>query len=206
MNEIRLEILRRVEEGKLSIQEASNLLVEVENEDNWSDFQQSNQSFEKKGSIKGEIVNQFEKPKWLTFFWIVPVFLGVFLTVFSGLWMYQNYQSSGLGFKFWLTGIPLFFGILLIYLGWASQKSKWIYLNIWQPEGEKPRRIFLVFPLPFQLAGFFIKIFKNYLPEKISTMNIEEMIMDFDQQITQNEPIFVHVDDTDGTRVEVFIG
>lgn len=206
MNENRLEILRRVEEGKISIQEASDFLSEMDYKDKWSDFQQSNQSTEKKDSVKGDIVNLFEKPKWLTFFWIVPVFLGVLLTIFSGLWMYQKYQSSGLGFKFWLTWIPLFFGILLIYLGWVSQKSKWIHVNIWQPEGEKPRRIFLAFPLPFQLAGFFIKIFKSYLPEKISAMNIEEMIKDFDQQITQNEPIFVHVDDTDGTRVEIFIG
>ncbi len=37
-------------------------------------------------------------------------------------------------------------------------------------------------------------------------MNLEEIIKNVDQQITQNEPIFVHVDDTDGTRVEIFIG
>ncbi len=70
MNENRLEILRRVEEGKISIQEASNLLVDIENEDKWSDFQQSNQSLEKKGSIKGEIVNSFDVSTSISIGWV----------------------------------------------------------------------------------------------------------------------------------------
>ncbi len=79
-------------------------------------------------------------------------------------------------------------------------------MNIKQPKGQSPQRIFIALPLPTQLLGFFLKIFKGKMPSGVSNLNIEELIQNIDQQIKKDEPLFVDVNDEDGTKVEIYIG
>ncbi len=206
MEQNRLDILKKVELGEISLEEASNLL---------SEFEEKQVSIQVQPEViyKEQIINnqpihsdKKEKPAWSMVFWIIPLIFGVLLTVFSSTWLYQNYLTSGFGFKFWLTWIPFLIGVFLIYFGWILQRARWIHLNIKQPKGESPQRIFLAFPLPFQLIGFFLRIFKGKLPTKVSGLDIEEILVTVDQQLKKDEPLYVHVDDEDGTQVEIYIG
>jgi hypothetical protein len=206
MEQNRLEILKKVELGEISLEEASDLL---------SAFEENHVVIHTQPEViyKDQIINnktsdseKKEKPAWSIVFWVIPLLFGVLLTVFSSTWLYQNYLSSGLGFKFWLTWIPFLIGVFLIYFGWILQRARWIHLNIKQPKGESPQRIFLAFPLPFQLIGFFLRIFKGKLPSNVSGLDIEELMVTIDQQLKKDEPLYIHVDDEDGTKVEIYIG
>lgn len=206
MKQNRLDILKKVELGEISLEEASDLL---------SEFEENKVVIQEHPDViyKEQIINKQplrpenkEKPAWSIVFWVIPLLFGVLLTVFSSTWLYQNFLSSGLGFKFWLTWIPFLIGVFLIYFGWILQRARWIHLKIKQPKGESPQRIFLAFPLPFQLIGFFLRIFKGKLPTKVSGLDIEELLVTVDQQLKKDEPLYVHVDDEDGTQVEIYIG
>lgn len=200
----RLEILKKVENGEISLDVASKLLADIEQSGEINEsivpptFDNNEADFPKPEKIK--------KPAWANIFWIIPIFLGVLLTIFSSTWLYQNYESSGLGFKFWLTWIPFLIGVFLIYLGWALQRAKWIHVNIKQPEGKSPRRIFIALPLPLQFLGLFLKIFKGKIPSGTSSFDFEELMDTIEKQITKDEPLFLDVNDEDGTKVEVYIG
>lgn len=202
----RLDILKKVEMGEISLEEAAGRLAELETE-------QIAIAEQTEVIINDPIVieqnsqtGKKDKPAWSIVFWMIPLIFGVLLTVFSSTWLYQNYVSSGLGFQFWLTWIPFLIGVFLIYIGWALQSARWIHVNIKQPEGESPRRIFIAFPIPFQWMGFFLKLFKRKFPSNNSGFDIEEIIRTLDQQLKKEEPLYVHVDDEDGSKVEIYIG
>jgi len=206
MEQNRLNILKKVEFGEISLEEASDLLSEFE--ENQVAIQEHPEMIYKEQIMNNKSIDsgKKEKPVWSIVFWIIPILFGVLLTVFSSTWLYQNYLTSGLGFKFWLTWIPFFIGVFLIYFGWILQRARWIHLHIKQPKGERPQRILLAFPLPFQLIGFFLRIFKGKVPSNVSGLDIEELLLTIDQQLKKDEPLYVHVDDDDGTKVEIFIG
>lgn len=206
MERDRLQILKKVELGEITLEEASDLLSELET-DEFAIQEQSQVIYD------AQIINnkpsdsdKKEKPAWSIVFWVIPMLFGILLTVFSSTWLYQNYLTSGLGFKFWLTWIPFLIGVFLIYFGWILQRARWIHLHIKQPKGESPQRILLAFPLPFQFIGFILKIFKGKLPSNVSGLDIEELLLTIDQQLKKDEPLYVHVDDEDGTKVEIYIG
>ena len=202
----RMDILKKVENGELSLEEASKLLSELEQVEELPRNEPEVVVVEKNINTENVPAGENEKPGWAFVFWVAPLILGLILTVFSSTWLYQNYLSSGLGFKFWLTWIPFSIGVFLIYFGWLLQKARWIHINIKQPKGESPQRIFLAFPLPFQFIGFVMKIIKGKFSDKMSNIEIEELLKTVDDHIKKDEPLYVNVDDDDGTKVEVYIG
>lgn len=202
----RLDILKQVENGEISLEEASKLLSEIDQGEEFSKSEPEVLVADKIISSESIPVTDNEKPAWAFVFWAVPLILGLVLTIFSATWLYQNYLSSGLGFKFWLTWIPFSIGVFLIYFGWSLQKARWIHINIKQPKGESPQRIFLAFPIPFQFIGFVMKIFKSKFSDKMSNMDVEELLKTVDDHIRKDEPLYVNVDDDDGTKVEIYIG
>ena len=202
----RLDILKQIENGEISLEEASKLLSDLEEVEEIPKTEPEVLVADKIISSENYPGAENEKPAWAFVFWAIPLILGLILTVFSSTWLYQNYQSSGLGFKFWLSWIPFSIGVFLIYFGWSIQKARWIHINIKQPKGESPQRIFLAFPIPFQFIGFVMKIFKNKYSSKMSNMDVEEILRSVDDHIKKDEPLFVNVDDDDGTKVEIYIG
>lgn len=206
MEQTRLDTLKKVENGEISLEKASEILADLEQNDIFPITVDVEPEKVDQSGYETNKTEKFEKPAWSHFFWIVPLLLGVILTIFSSTWLYQNYQSSGLGFKFWLTWIPFLIGVFLIYFGWILQKSRWIHVNIKQPKGQSPQRIFIALPLPIQLLGFFLKIFKGKIPSNVSNLNIDELLQNIDQQIKKDEPLYIDVNDEDGTKVEIYIG
>jgi len=205
MNQNRKDILRKVENGEISLEVASDLLAHLE-QDEYTESRAKIQESLNEPEFNQPKAENFKRPGWSVIFWLILLIFGIILTIFSSTWLYQNYEATGLGFKFWLTWIPFLIGVFFIYLGWILQKSRWIHVNIKQPKGKSPQRIFIALPLPTQLLGFFLKIFKGKMPSGVSNLNIEELIQNIDQQIKKDEPLFVDVNDEDGTKVEIYIG
>ncbi len=206
MEQSRLSVLKRVELGEISLEEAADRLTEIEQ--NRFDAQpQSEEIFNDTiFDHQSTQAEKREKPAWSIIFWLVPLIIGVLLTVFSSTWLYQSFYSSGLGFKFWLTWIPFIIGVFMMYMGWELQRARWIHIHIKQPKGESPHRIFFAFPLPFKFMGFALKSFKRKIPASVSDINIEDLMQVLDQQFNKDEPLFLDVNDEDGTKVEIYIG
>lgn len=209
---LRLNILRKVENGELELKSASRLLQEIDNVE-LSDHPFSSvdklvdtpveQAPLKEPSIADE---QVEKPGWSILFWIFPLLIGVTLLAIASYDIYQNYRISGMNTGFWISFIPLAFGVFFIYLSWALERARWIQLDITQPKGKKPEKIIFAFPLPFRLAGKILKMFDSKLPEKFRALDIQEMLSSLDDQINHQDPVFINVDDDDGTKVKIYLG
>lgn len=204
--EFRLNILKKVESGEINLESASKLLSEIDQLD-------GNQPGDTRDEV---VVNPIEendrdfsipvRPGWGSIFWIVPLLIGLLITSFSANWLYQSYQNAGLGFWFWFSFIPLAFGIFIIYFAWVVENARWIHILIHQPKGEKPERIILGFPLPIHFALFILRTFKIKIPGKFDYYQLEDMLLTLDSEINKQDPIFLNVDDEDGTKVEIFIG
>lgn len=201
----RLDILKKVEKGEINLDDASRLL---------SDFYENGYLIEndfKDQKIEDTIENdtqtsqEFSKPDWSIISWIIPLLMGVILTVFASTWLYQNYIAGGLGVRFWLLFIPFLIGIVLIYFGWVLQTAQWLHIDIRQPKGEKPERIVIGFPVPIKMTAGFLNIIKRFLPKKARQLDFLDMIDAFDGQVSRENPLEIHIEDEDGTKVNIFI-
>jgi len=214
-NEVRIDILRQVENGELSPDKASELLKHLEmlespqepdrheeGVDVFPSKPETNRVEETPYFDEGEI----KKPAWAIVFWLIPMFFGALVTVSSTSWLYQSYLNTGLSFRFWVSWIPFLIGIGLIYIAFVLMQSRWLYINIKQPVGEKPARIFLGFPVPLQLISKFYFLFKGKLPNQVKGMDIEELLTAFEDSTSSSTPMIINVDDEDGTKVEIYFG
>jgi hypothetical protein len=142
--------------------------------------------------------------RWRRWWWI-PLWIGVAITVFSAMFMFLAYASSGFGFWFACMWFPFLFGVLIMALAAASRTARWLHVRVHQPPGESPQKIAISFPIPIRLVGWFFRTFRNTIPGLDSVPNMDEMLKALDH-ITPESPFFVEVDEGDGERVEVYIG
>jgi hypothetical protein len=142
-------------------------------------------------------INRFRK------LWIIPLWLGVAVTVAGAYGMYTALQASGFGFWFYFTWLPFLLGVLLVALAFSSRTSRWIYMNIEQRPGETPQRIILAFPL--SLVSWVLQFARFSVPEKDRGATNEVMNALF-QSTRTNEPLMVDVHEEDGEHVQIYIG
>ena len=210
-SEERQQILKMVENGKISADEAMNLMKALD-----------------ESSVKMEIIegapasssgpeaeSKSKKPKAPEFeevarrarrLWQIPLWIGVTITVLSAYWMYTLVNASNYGFWFYFAWLPLILGILMIALFASSRKSRWLYVNVEQAEGEWPRNVTLGFPIPLGLASWFLRNFGNNI-EGLRQANVDEIIEILSKGISAKEPLIVNVDEAEhGERVQVYIG
>jgi len=204
--DFRLGILKRVESGEINLDTAARLLSEVDKLDEESNSGSAIEIIETNSSSQFFTKELPGRPAWASLFWIVPLIIGMLITSSSAYWLYQSYQNSGLGFWFWFSFLPLAFGIFLIYFAWVLDKARWLHILIRQPKGERPERIILGFPLPINFALFIINAFNIRIPGKFENDQLVDMLKSINSQINKEDPIFINVDDEDGTKVEIFIG
>jgi hypothetical protein len=142
--------------------------------------------------------------KWKRW-WMLPLWVGVGVTVAAGFLMFLVYQATQVSFWFACTWVPFLIGVALIFIAWGLRRSRWIHVRITQAPGEWPRHIAFSIPLPLGLAAWFIRTFKKWIPS-MSHGNIDEVI-DGLSSITSDEPFYIEVEEGEGgERVEIFIG
>lgn len=216
----RLEILRKVELGELSVEESNRLLETLErNADQASDLYPATEAFIQSPAASAETEyippsaewenpertpDPFEEKQMRRWRWLalVPFWLSVGLTALSAFWMYQGYDAHGFGWGFFLSWIPFLFGLAGMFIFWGA---RWLHVRIRQKPGKKPASINISLPLPLHAAGWFLRTFRSRLPRDLQEKNIDEMLGALDGSLTKDTPFHVYVDD-DGEQVEVFIG
>ena len=206
--EERKKILQMVQDGKISAEQAASLMraLAVEADPPEADVE----VIETGASSYGERVDapEFEEVKRRARrFAMIPLWIGVFMTVFSAWGMYTIVQNSGINFWFFFLLFPFLLGVLLIALGAGAQNSKWLYVNVDRRNAnEWPQKITLGFPLPLGLTAWALRTFGHNVRGMKHT-NVDEIIQILDATGKSGAPLIINANDNgDGEHVQVYIG
>jgi len=211
-SEERKKILQMVEEGKISAEEAATLMraldedAEMENEAVEADVEviESTPSpgYERAAAPEFDAIKARARR-----FSLIPLWVGVFITVFSAWVIYSIQQNVGVNFWFYCMTLPLMLGVLLIALGAGGRSSRWIYVDVDRRDvkpGDGPKHITLGFPIPFGLVAWFFETFGHNI-NGMNNSKVEGIVQMMHATKNSDEPLMVNVDDDDA-HVQVFIG
>jgi len=210
-SEERQKILKMVEDGKISADEAMKLMKALGESSAEIEIIEapaaSSSGPEAESDSKKPNAPEFEAvARRARRLWQIPLWIGVFITILSSYWMYALVNTSNYGFWFYFAWLPLLLGILMIALFASSRTSRWLYVNVEQAEGEWPRNITLGFPLPLGLASWFLRNFGNNI-EGLRQSNVDEVIEILSNGISGKEPLIVNVDQGENREhVQIYIG
>lgn len=204
MSETRRQVLQLLQDGKITADQALELLAAMESPE------QPGETAEE--VLTGDIIQPEPPPDMSRFrrFWQIPfvVSLGVLLIV--GLVLRSMYQSSNgslsLGFVCVWSIFILAFGLTV--LAFMSRRSAWLHVRVQEKTGH---RIAISLPLPLGLAEWGVKLAQNFVhePDEQNKLSMAgEFIAEARKNMSQPgaDPFMVHVDDDDGDKVQVFIG
>lgn len=207
--EERKQILQMVEDGKITAEQALALIKELEEDSKVEEEQgvlEAGMAAEQAGPQPGapELDRTAAQARGL---WQIPLWVGMALTVLAALGIYSIMQSAGYNFWFYCMWVPFLLGVLLMALAAWSRTARWLFVNVDRSRtADGPRRIFLGFPLPLNLAGWFLRTFGTHI-RGLGDTNVDEIVQAISLANTMEEPLIVNVDDSeDGERVQVFIG
>jgi hypothetical protein len=148
--------------------------------------------------------DQEDIKKWKRW-WVIPMWVGVGITVLGGAFMYGAFARSGMGFWFACAWFPFMLGVLVMAFAWSSRTAPWLHVRVHQRPGQTPQKIAISFPLPIRLAGWGLKTFGHFIPN-MEGVDLAGVMNAIDESAKDGTPFFVDVDDEDGERVQVFIG
>ena len=209
-SEERKKILQMVEEGKITAEQAASLMKALEAAADADVPGAEIEILEPVASSGGASTDapEFEEIKARARrFAMIPLWIGVAITVLSAWGMYSAQQSGGLNFWFFLLLLPLLIGVLLIALGASGQSSRWLYVNVDRRHAhDGPRNITLGFPLPLGLTAWVLRTFGHNMPGMNQT-NVDEIIQILDATGKSGAPLIINANDNeDGEHVQVYIG
>ena len=203
-SEERKQILKMVEEGKISADEAAKLMRALEEDSTEAQVEVietgSNSGFDRTDAPEFDAIKARARR-----FSLIPLWMGVFVTVLSAWIIYSIQQNAGVNFWFYCMILPLMLGVLLIALGAGGRSSRWIYINVDRKNADEgPRHITLGFPLPLGLVAWFFRTFGHNI-HGMDHKKAEGIVQMMEATRESGEPFMVNVDDDDG-HVQVFIG
>jgi SHOCT-like domain len=206
----REQVLKMVADGKITAEEALKLMqaldappveepveiIQVPTPEPKEDEPQPKQQPDPEFTNK---VNKFRR------LWLIPLSIGLVLTILGAWWMYSAMLNSGFGFWFLCAWFPFLLGVVIVTIGAISKTSRWLYVNVEQKPGERPQRIVIAFPIPSPLLRWGIRNFGHNIPPE-HRAQAETMMRAIFEEDALNEPLFVDVHDEDGEHVQVYIG
>lgn len=206
--EERKKILQMVQDGKISAEQAASLMRALEEDTDNADAPVEVLEMGPGIGGAGSDAPEFEEVKRRAHnLAMIPLWVGIFLTVLSAWGIYAIQQNAGVNFWLFCLSFPLLLGVLLIVLGTSGQNSKWLYVNVDRRNAHDwPRNITLAFPLPLGLAAWFLRTFGSYISGLRDT-NVDEIIQLLDVTGKSDAPLIVNASDNeDGEQVQVYIG
>jgi hypothetical protein len=203
--ENKLEILRKVENGSLTIEEGADLIGMLENAKPEPEQQSapgsSYGSLGSRNAAEKHEVSGCWKAAWSMF-----LVGGAILAGFSAYWIYQGYTNHGFGWGFWLSWIPMVIGIGLMFFGWALMESPWMHVKIHSKDENKDHNFIFSMPVPFNIARWIMQKFGHYMPDEVRSHEVLNVLDQAEASINNGELFQVQVDDEkDGTKVEIYI-
>ena len=209
-SEERRKILQMVEEGKVSAGDAAKLMLALD-----ADADPAEEEMEVIQTVTSQGFKSTEAPEFEEIksrarrFSLIPLWIGIFVTVISAWAIYGIQQNGGANFWFYCMVLPLLAGVLLITLGAGGRSARWIYLDVDRPyakRGDGPGHITFGLPLPLGIIDWFFRTFGNYF-QGLSKSRVEGMIHLMNATRNSNEPFILNIDDSDdGEHVRIFIG
>lgn len=210
-SEERKKILQMVEDGKISAEEAASLMLAMEGGDDAEESVEAEPEVHESGadfSYERPDAPEFEEIKARARrFALIPLWVGIFITVVSAWAIYAIQQSAGANFWFYCMIFPLMLGVLLLALGGGGRSSRWIYVDVDRrdaKQGDGPKHITLGFPIPFGLVTWFFDNFGHSI-KGMDNNKVEGIVQMMHATKDSNEPLMVNVDDDDA-HVQVYIG
>ena len=209
-SEERKKILQMVEEGKISAEDAAKLMRALDDDTDSETAEAEIEVIESRADSSYERVDapEFDAIKARARrFSLIPLWTGVFVTVFSAWIIYSIQQNAGVNFWFYCMTLPLMLGVLLIALGAGGRSSRWIYVDVDRRDvkpGDGPKHITLGFPIPLGFVAWFFETFGHNI-NGMNKSKVEGIIQMMQATKDSNEPLMVNVDDDDA-HVQVYIG
>lgn len=136
--------------------------------------------------------------------WLLPLLLGLFLTLVSINWMYLGLATAGLSWGFWLSFFPFALGVLLMWAGWELNGARWLHVRIRQRPGAHPEKLDFSIPLPLGLTRWVVRKFGRFSPQ-VNGKDVSDFLDEIDRATAQDGAMHLFVDDPDGSEVEVWI-
>jgi len=205
------QILKMVESGKISADEAMKLIKALE-----EDVEAEIEVIEPEAgtgsdSDAGKYVHQSSAPEFEEVkararrFAMIPLGVGVGLTILASYWLFVLVQSGNYGFWFACAWFPLLLGILLVALSAGGMNARWLYVNVDQAPGERPQHITFGFPVPLGLLRWLLRNFGHYA-RGVDRQQVDDILRLLSKTDT-HDPLIVNVDEGQrGERVQVYIG
>jgi SHOCT-like protein len=218
-SEERRKILQMVEEGRISAEDAAQLMRALDEDSVEDDIDPAEAEVEViesrpgPGSKRAEGFESAAAPEFDEIkararrFALIPLWIGVFITVFSAWIIYSIQQNAGVNFWFYCMVLPLLLGVLLIALGAGGRTSRWIYVDVDRRDakpGDGPKHITLGFPIPLGFVAWFFETFGHNF-SGLNKGRVEGIIQMMHATRDSNEPLMINVDDDDA-HVQVYIG
>ena len=207
-SEERKKILQMVQDGKISAEQAASLMHALEDDADPAEAEVEVLETGASSGPAGTDAPEFEEVRArVRRFAMIPLWIGVIISVLSAWAIYGVQQSAGINFWFFCLLVPLLLGVLLIALSAGGQGSKWLYVNVDRRNAtDWPRNITLGFPLPLGLTAWFLRTFGHTIPGMKNT-NVDEIIQILDATGKSGAPLIINANDNeDGEHVQVYIG
>jgi len=223
-SEERKKILQLVADGKITAEGAAGLMRAL-NDDTEPGTNHADESAEAEVEViqdqpgpsrRPEPVEGYERTEAPEFdrikerarrFALVPLWIGIIVTVFSAWAIYAIQQNVGVNFWFYCMTLPLLLGVLLITLGAGGRTSRWIYVDVDRRDakpGDGPKHITLGFPIPLGFVEWFFENFGHNFTG-MSRGRVDGIIQLMKATKDSKEPLMINVDDDDA-HVQVYIG
>lgn len=206
MSEAHDQILKMLEEGRITAEEADRLLTAVGPE-------------RSVGQVAGDPVittqledepgpTQADPPEYGRFrgLWRIPFIIAAGSLLLSGLGLAFMYQAdervATLGFLcVWSIFLLAFLATLLLLF---ARRAPWLHLRVQEQDG---RRFAISLPLPLGLAHWIIGFARAFVPDKQAAhLDTADAFVTAMREDPNRQPIIIDVDDDDGDKVEIFIG
>jgi hypothetical protein len=200
MSEERTKILQMVADGKLTAEQAAQLLAAI-------DAGQGDQA-ESPGADAPRVDTLSSESPMTPYFgslWLIPMYIGLVLFVCGALAVFPLYAGSG-SWLLAVCGWPIFLaGLLTMLAAYFSRRSRWVHVRVTNIDGSQ-RNVRFSFPLPLGLTAWVLRLVSHFVP-KLKDTGVDEVITALNEGVTRDQPLLVDVQEgSDGERVQVYIG
>jgi hypothetical protein len=199
--ENKLQILKKVEDGTLSIEEGADLLSMFDR------VEETHSATAETGSM--EVMDTpleplpTEVPAGWKALWSILIWLGVAAMGGSGYWLISSYQRSGLRWGFWFAFLFLAISTAIVYFGWKLVSGRWLGVRVHSTEEGTETRLKFWMPFPINLGLWAFDTFGEYIPAEVKEKRYDSILRDLDQSMEKNEVLVIDVDDNGSKNLKI---
>lgn len=197
MSDERLAILKMVETGDISTEDALQLIDALNQTEQVNEMQ-----LEQERELPPANVPENEN------LWLIPTAAGaVVMAIGAPLVALGLSRRVSVFWSICCGWLPFLTGLAFITIGVWSRSARWLHLRIRNAHSGRPK-IALSFPLPLTLAAWIMQLIRPFVPQ-LNDIAVEEMILALRDgwRDGDDQPITIKVqDDDDDEQVMITIG